>query len=84
MCFFLTKQYEPSHYENTHPHSILQAPTTQLANMSIDPQFVGVTADVLEIKKKNTLQRRDRSKRFLAKTHLRKLRDTSIARVMLL
>ena len=37
MCF-LTEQYNPSHYEKTHPHSILQVPTTQLAKMSIDPK----------------------------------------------
>ena len=46
---FLTEQYDPSHYEKTHPHSILQVPTTQPANMSIDPKFVELTADVLEI-----------------------------------
>ena len=47
---FLTEQYDPSHYEKTHPHtSILQVPTTQLAKMSIDPKFVELTADVLEI-----------------------------------
>ena len=33
----------------THIRSILQVPTTQLANMSIDPKFVELTADVLEI-----------------------------------
>ena len=33
----------------THPHSILQVPTTQLAKMSIDLKFVELTADVLEI-----------------------------------
>ena len=38
-----------SHYDKTHPHSILQVPTTQLAKMSIDPKFVELTADVLEI-----------------------------------
>ena len=43
------KQYDPSHYEKTHPLSILQVPTTQLAKMSIDPKFVELTADVLEI-----------------------------------
>ena len=46
---FSTKQYDPSNYEKTHPHSILQVPTTQLAKMSIDPKFVELTADVLEI-----------------------------------
>ena len=46
---FLTEQYDPSHYEKTHPHSTLQVPTTQLAQMSIDPKFVELTADVLEI-----------------------------------
>ena len=40
---------DPSHYEKIHPHSILQVPTTQLAKMSIDPKFVELTADVLEI-----------------------------------
>ena len=35
--------------EETHPHSILQVPTTQLTKMSIDPKFVELTADVLEI-----------------------------------
>ena len=35
--------------EKTHPHSILQVPTTQLAKMSIDPKFVELTADVLSI-----------------------------------
>ena len=45
MCVcFLTEQYDPSHYEKTHPHSILQVPTTQLAKMSIDPKFVELTA----------------------------------------
>ena len=33
----------------THPCSILQVPTTQLAKMSIDLNFVELTADVLEI-----------------------------------
>ena len=33
----------------THPHSILQVPTTQLTKMSIDPKYVELTADVLEI-----------------------------------
>ena len=46
---FLTEQYDPSHYEKTHPHGILQVPTTQLAKMSIDLKFVELTADVLEI-----------------------------------
>ena len=32
----------------THPYSILQVPTTQLANMSIGLKFVELTADVLE------------------------------------
>ena len=49
MFVFLTEQYDASHYEKTHPHSILQVPTTQLAKMSIDPKFVELTADVLEI-----------------------------------
>ena len=51
MCVFvfLTKQYDPSHCETTHPHSILQVPTTQLAKMSIDLKFVELPADVLEI-----------------------------------
>ena len=31
------------------PHSILQVPTTQLVNMSIDPIFVELTADALKI-----------------------------------
>ena len=35
--------------KNHPPHSILQVPTTQLAKMSIDPKFVELTADVLEI-----------------------------------
>ena len=35
--------------KKTHPHSILQVPTTQLAKMSIDPKIVELTADVLEI-----------------------------------
>ena len=48
MCF-LTEQYDPFRYEKTHPHSILQVPTTQLAKMSIDPKFVELTADVLEL-----------------------------------
>ena len=47
MCFF-TKQYDPSHYKKTHPHRILQVPTTQLANMSIDSKFVELKADVLD------------------------------------
>ena len=33
----------------THPQSILQVPTTQLAKVSIDLKFVELTADVLEI-----------------------------------
>ena len=35
--------------EWTHIVYLLQVPTTQLANMSIDPKFVELTADVLEI-----------------------------------
>ena len=35
--------------QKTHPHSILQVPTTQLENMSIDPKVVELTADVLKI-----------------------------------
>ena len=35
--------------EKTHPHRILQVPTTQLAKMSVDPKFVELTADVLRI-----------------------------------
>ena len=35
--------------KKTHPCSILQVPTTQLAKMSIDLGFVELTADVLEI-----------------------------------
>ena len=35
--------------KETHPHSILQVPTTQLAKMSIDLKFVELTADVLAI-----------------------------------
>ena len=38
-----------THYENTHPQSILQVPTTQLAKTSIDPKFVELTAGVLKI-----------------------------------
>ena len=34
--------------KTAHPHSILQAPTTQLAKMSIDLKFVKLTADVLD------------------------------------
>ena len=30
-------------------HIVLQVPTTQLAKLSIDPKFVELTADVLEI-----------------------------------
>ena len=33
----------------THPYSILPVPTTQLAKMSIDLEFVELTADVLEV-----------------------------------
>ena len=33
----------------THQYSILQVPTTQLANMNVDLKFVELTADVLEI-----------------------------------
>ena len=47
--FVFFTEYDPSHYEKTHPHSILQVPTTQLAKMSTDPKFVELTADVLEI-----------------------------------
>ena len=49
VCLFLTEQNDPSHYEKTHPHSTLQAPTTQRAKMSIDPKLVELTADVLEM-----------------------------------
>ena len=37
-----------SRYVQT-PTCILQGPTTQLAKMSIDPKFLELTADVLEI-----------------------------------
>ena len=33
----------------THPSSLLQVPTTQLAKMSIDLKFVELTAGVLDI-----------------------------------
>ena len=33
----------------THLHSILQVPTTQLVNMSIDPKFVELTTDDLKL-----------------------------------
>ena len=50
MCLFLTKRNDPSHFEKTHPHSsMLQKPTMQLAKIIIDPKFVELTADVLEI-----------------------------------
>ena len=45
----LTKQYYPSHYEKTHPYSILQVPTKQLAKMTIYPKFIELMADVLAI-----------------------------------
>ena len=48
VCFRI-EQYDPSHYEKTHPHSISQVPKTQLANMIFDPTFVELTADVLKI-----------------------------------
>ena len=35
--------------KKTHPYSILQVPTTQLAKMSFDPKFVELTADVLKV-----------------------------------
>ena len=35
--------------EKIHPHSILQVPPKQLAKMSIDPNFVELTADVVRI-----------------------------------
>ena len=35
--------------KKTHPHSILQVPTTQVEKMSIDPKFVELTADVLNL-----------------------------------
>ena len=47
--FFFNKIVGPLPLRKTHPHSILQVPTTQLANMSIDPKFVELTADVFEI-----------------------------------
>ena len=50
VCLFLTKRNDPSHFEKTHPHSsMLQKPTMQLAKIIIDPKFVELTADVLEI-----------------------------------
>ena len=48
--FFSNKRIGPLPLRKTHPHSILQVPTTQLAKMSIDPKFVELTADVLVIK----------------------------------
>ena len=39
----------PLKLRKSHPHRILQVPTTQLAKMSFDPEFVELTADVLEI-----------------------------------
>ena len=47
--FFQQKNMSPPIKRQTHPHSILQVPTTQLAKMSFDPKFVKLTADVLEI-----------------------------------
>ena len=53
---FVFQQYDPSHYEKlTQTHGILQVPTTQLAKMRIDPKFVELTADILEIFLLNTL-----------------------------
>ena len=45
---FKTKRIGPLPCKR-HPHSMLQVPTTQLAKMSIDPEFVVPTADVLKI-----------------------------------
>ena len=48
MFVFSTDHYDPPHDEKTHPHYILEVPTTQLAKLGIDPEFVELTADVLE------------------------------------
>ena len=42
MFFF---KEDPSQYK-THPYSILQVPTTQLAKMSTDPKVVKLTDDI--------------------------------------
>ena len=47
--FFLIKIIRPLPLRKNSPHSILRVPTMQLAKMSIDPKFVELTADVLEI-----------------------------------
>ena len=47
--YILQQIIGPRKIRKTHPHSTLQAPTTQLAKMSIDPKFVELTADVLNV-----------------------------------
>ena len=45
---YIYEKKDPSQ-NKTHPHSILQVPTTQLAKMRTDPKFVELTADALKI-----------------------------------
>ena len=45
--YYQNKIIGPLPLRKTHPHSILQVPTTQLASMTVDPKFVELTADVL-------------------------------------
>ena len=40
--------HQPSAFSRIILVSLLQVPTTQLANMSVDPKFVELTADVLD------------------------------------
>ena len=50
MCVFFYKTRWPLPLrEKTHSYNILRVPTTQLAKMSMDPKFVKLTADVLEL-----------------------------------
>ena len=48
-CFLKQNNRIPPIEKKTHQHSLLQVPTTQLAKMSVDPKFVELTADVLEM-----------------------------------
>ena len=47
--YIFKKNKTPPIKKKTHPHSILQVPTTQLAKMSVDPKFAELTPDVLQI-----------------------------------
>ena len=49
LSFIIVEEKKDPSHTRTHPYCMLQVPTTQLAKLSIDPKFVELTADFLEL-----------------------------------